>query len=154
MIKERANGLYGPTSFLLANVIIGIPFLCTPLNNYGLISSFHLSSLLRDNLLAHQSPIWTSPVFQLSSHSQLGFTRCRIPRRPHLLRLSNFRCRSRTYSICKWSLDDCWRIPCKSNCTQRVLEIHFLSIRLPTIRLFGSRSKSNGWERVSMWIGV
>src|SRR5215471_9473384 len=29
MIKERANGLYGSTSFLIANVIIGIPFLCT-----------------------------------------------------------------------------------------------------------------------------
>jgi hypothetical protein len=29
LIKERANGLYGPTSFLIANTIIGIPFLCT-----------------------------------------------------------------------------------------------------------------------------
>jgi apolipoprotein N-acyltransferase len=29
-IKERANGLYGSLSFLLANIIIGIPFLCTP----------------------------------------------------------------------------------------------------------------------------
>lgn len=28
MIKERANGLYGPTSFLIANSIVGIPFLC------------------------------------------------------------------------------------------------------------------------------
>jgi ABC-2 type transporter len=27
-IKERANGLYGPTSFMLANFIIGLPFLC------------------------------------------------------------------------------------------------------------------------------
>ena len=27
MIKERANGLYGVTSFLIANTLIGIPFL-------------------------------------------------------------------------------------------------------------------------------
>ena len=27
-IKERANGLYGPASFLVANFLIGIPYLC------------------------------------------------------------------------------------------------------------------------------
>jgi hypothetical protein len=27
-IKERANGLYGPTSFMVANFIIGLPYLC------------------------------------------------------------------------------------------------------------------------------
>ena len=27
-IKERANGLYGPTAFLVSNFIIGIPYLC------------------------------------------------------------------------------------------------------------------------------
>lgn len=27
-IKERANGLYGPLSFVISNFIIGIPFLC------------------------------------------------------------------------------------------------------------------------------
>jgi hypothetical protein len=27
-VKERANGLYGPTQFVVANFIIGIPFLC------------------------------------------------------------------------------------------------------------------------------
>lgn len=26
--KERANGLYGPTAFLLSNFIIGVPFMC------------------------------------------------------------------------------------------------------------------------------
>lgn len=29
-VKERANGLYGATPFILANFIIGLPFLCTP----------------------------------------------------------------------------------------------------------------------------
>lgn len=28
LIKERANGLYGPGSFMLANFITGVPFLC------------------------------------------------------------------------------------------------------------------------------
>lgn len=29
-IKERANGLYGATPFMLANFLIGLPFICTP----------------------------------------------------------------------------------------------------------------------------
>lgn len=138
MIKERANGLYGVTSFLIANVIIGIPFLCTTMLFFMTNHSFHLSPLLLDNLLAHQSPVWTSPVFQLSSHSHTGFSRRRIPRRPHLSRLSDFRCCPRTYSLCKWSLDDCWGIPCDSHCSQRILEVHILSIRLPAICFFSS----------------
>jgi len=28
-IKERANGLYGSTAFMLSNFIIGLPYLCT-----------------------------------------------------------------------------------------------------------------------------
>ena len=31
-IKERSNGLYGPTAFMLSNFIIGLPYLCMPLN--------------------------------------------------------------------------------------------------------------------------
>lgn len=27
-VKERANGLYGPTAFMIANFLIGIPYLC------------------------------------------------------------------------------------------------------------------------------
>lgn len=30
-VKERANGLYGATPFILANFIIGLPFLCMPI---------------------------------------------------------------------------------------------------------------------------
>lgn len=26
--KERANGLYGPISFMISNFLIGLPFLC------------------------------------------------------------------------------------------------------------------------------
>lgn len=31
-IKERANGLYGATPFMLANFLIGLPFLCMHLS--------------------------------------------------------------------------------------------------------------------------
>lgn len=27
-VKERANGLYGPTPFVIANFLIGLPYLC------------------------------------------------------------------------------------------------------------------------------
>ena len=27
-VKDRANGLYGPSVFILANFIIGLPYLC------------------------------------------------------------------------------------------------------------------------------
>jgi hypothetical protein len=27
-VKERSNGLYGPTAFLLSNFVIGVPYLC------------------------------------------------------------------------------------------------------------------------------
>ncbi len=27
-VKERANGLYGPTSFIVANFFTGLPYLC------------------------------------------------------------------------------------------------------------------------------
>lgn len=27
-VKEHANGLYGPTAFIISNFLIGIPYLC------------------------------------------------------------------------------------------------------------------------------
>ena len=30
-IKERANGLYGPTAFVISNFLIGLPYLCNSL---------------------------------------------------------------------------------------------------------------------------
>lgn len=34
-IKERSNGLYGPTAFLLSNFIIGLPYLCMSLIGFS-----------------------------------------------------------------------------------------------------------------------
>jgi hypothetical protein len=39
-IKERANGLYGPTSFLIANFLIGIPYLFLISTIFSLIAYF------------------------------------------------------------------------------------------------------------------
>lgn len=44
-IKERANGLYGATAFMIANFLIGLPYLCMsqffplPLNLYSTITN-------------------------------------------------------------------------------------------------------------------
>jgi ABC-2 type transporter len=46
MIKERANGLYGVTAFLMANILIGIPFLCIPTHNCADIFFVVIISLL------------------------------------------------------------------------------------------------------------
>ena len=42
-IKERANGLYGASAFMIANFLIGIPYLCT----YSPPSYPYLSTLQR-----------------------------------------------------------------------------------------------------------
>jgi hypothetical protein len=31
-VRDRANGLYGPTAFLISNFLIGLPYLCTLLS--------------------------------------------------------------------------------------------------------------------------
>lgn len=32
-VKDRANGIYGPTAFLISNFLIGLPYLCEYLPN-------------------------------------------------------------------------------------------------------------------------
>jgi hypothetical protein len=56
-VKERANGLYGPTAFMLSNFIIGLPYLCMslpPLTSAKTneLASRHICSLLDNRLLA------------------------------------------------------------------------------------------------------
>lgn len=59
--KERANGLYGVTPFIVSNFLIGLPYLCMykvlptiilPSN----VSSFDISALLDRLILAVQFP--------------------------------------------------------------------------------------------------
>ena len=65
LAKERANGLYGPTAFLVANFLIGLPFLCTSLllrsvNWIVLICLlFSLVTYFSMNLRHGAIPFWT-----------------------------------------------------------------------------------------------
>jgi hypothetical protein len=38
-VKERANGLYGPTAFIISNFLIGIPYLCAFQTSTGALRS-------------------------------------------------------------------------------------------------------------------
>jgi hypothetical protein len=57
-IKEHANGLYGPTSFMVANFIIGLPFLCKRSLSHSLSNqdSHHHHTVLGRRILALQLP--------------------------------------------------------------------------------------------------
>lgn len=49
-LKELHNGLYGPTSFLLSNFLIGIPFIFTNTLLFAIITVFMLN--LRDDAVS------------------------------------------------------------------------------------------------------
>jgi len=61
-IKERANGLYGPSSFIVSNFIIGLPYLCTYVHCHFFVEpklikatlnfSFDIGTILGHRLLA------------------------------------------------------------------------------------------------------
>jgi hypothetical protein len=60
-VKERANGLYGATPFIVSNFLIGLPYLCTHTNPIIAIyllthNSLNLTPLLDRRLLALKLP--------------------------------------------------------------------------------------------------
>jgi hypothetical protein len=68
-IKDRANGLYGPTAFMLANFIIGLPYLCIfltdPQTARTNIVSINRHSFLYHRLLAFQLPTNSTSILHL-----------------------------------------------------------------------------------------
>lgn len=144
MIKERANGLCGSTSFLIANTIIGIPFLCTQFPDIQLTISPNLRPFQHRHLLVKQLSSRSVCILQLCGDFISRSDRSRIARCSHLISFSNFCCGSRTHRFCKWIVDDCWWISGYSKYSQRVLEIYILPIRLPTLRILCSVSQSDG----------
>lgn len=69
-VKDRANGLYGPAVFMLGNLIIGLPYLCTlpddlktSLSNDFI--SHNRSHIFRYHLLARKLPSNWQRVFYL-----------------------------------------------------------------------------------------
>jgi hypothetical protein len=72
-IKERQNGLYGPTAFVISNFIIGLPYLCKlptrPTQNKHPLTdnSLHLPYFQRDRLLAVELPAHRPSIFHLGN---------------------------------------------------------------------------------------
>jgi hypothetical protein len=112
------------------------------------LMSPHFTSVLFRNVLAYQFAPRTCAVFQLPGDSLPGSAGGGISCGPYLGGVSDLCCRTRPHSFRKWALDDRWGIPCQSHRTQCVLEVHILSIRLSTIRVFCTCQESDGWERV------
>lgn len=70
-VKERANGVYGPTAFLISNFLIGLPYLCESrqfgfgIADLTLQNSFHISVLFDCGLLARQSAAYWRRLFHV-----------------------------------------------------------------------------------------
>lgn len=90
-VKERANGLYGPTSFLIANFLIGIPYLCASFSTFLILAPFFpsllaftdhsfyssdIGALFRRQLLALQLPSYSSGILHMD-HVALPRSDCR-----------------------------------------------------------------------------
>lgn len=109
--KERANGLYGPLSFMTANFLVGIPFLCKslhcdidiPLTN--IFKSRHFACVFSDHLLADQSQIWRRHILHLRNVALPRSRGCRIARRARILHLPQLHCRPYFGSIRKRPVD-------------------------------------------------
>lgn len=68
--KERANGLYGATPFMISNLLIGLPFLCMSpaplLYSHNLTKpSPYIDALFNCLILAFQLPTNSRSVFHL-----------------------------------------------------------------------------------------
>ena len=87
-IKERANGLYGATAFMVANFLIGLPYLCLsfPPRSFCVYPvyftilnkphSSHLVTILNNSILALKFSLWGLRFFYLG-HVALSRPPCR-----------------------------------------------------------------------------
>jgi len=116
--KERANGLYGPTAFLLSNFLIGIPFICNlpPTPKVSTTLTPNPTSPNSNPLLPrHRLPLQLPP----NPRALLPLRHVAIPRPPggRVPRRANIQphpglCRSaRDNRFCERALDVRWRLP-------------------------------------------
>lgn len=139
--KERANGLYGVTPFMISNFLIGLPYLCM----YSLlpatclrsnVSSFDIHPLLHRLILAVQFPANDRSILHLGDVDIPRSCGGRIlsgPRDIDIPELCNLlgACR-----ICKWPLDECRRVYGHAEDSQSVLEICVPLHRLPGMLMY------------------
>lgn len=84
--KERANGLYGATPFMISNFLIGLPFLCESYRCFHILESTnrlspYIDAFLHCVLLAFQfSSRWRS-LHDLGDVDLPGSSGSRVPRR-------------------------------------------------------------------------
>jgi hypothetical protein len=143
-IKERANGLYGPTSFMVSNFIIGLPFLC----KHSLYSTY-----ISDTASHHHNPLFRRRILalQLSSHGRSILDvgpvalsrprRSRVAGRAHYQHLPHIRGISCGCGFCKRAVDVGERIYGTSTHSQCILEIRVSFYRLPGICVSGYDGK-------------
>lgn len=148
-VKERANGLYGATPFMVANFLIGLPFLCTyrtclthrlpqlskivSLTNQ--LYSPHLHALLNCLILALQLPPRRIRLHDLGNVDVPRPRRRRKSRRFRHVYLPQFRHLARTSRLREWSVDERRRIPGYTDHPESILEIC-----LPLYRLSGTNN--------------
>jgi len=127
MIQERANGLYGPTAFLIANFIIGLPFLCSTHSSRTDFGSRDNIAICNCDIFPRESSPRDRAILQLP-HDLIPRPYCsRISRRPYISYIPNLRGRSCPYSVRERSMDVCRWISRLTYRSQRLLEKHFLS---------------------------
>jgi len=147
MVKERANGLYGPTAFLIANTIIGLPFLCKP-SSIWFDNSSDCLGLHISNVLAHESPSFSNRSRQLSANPLSGPRSSRVIGDLGLFNFSNLCSRVGSNCFCEWTLDDSRRFSRDPNCFERLLEVYLPPNRLSAVCFRGLGTKSIGWEHL------
>jgi len=151
-VKDRANGLYGPAVFMLANFIIGLPYLCMSPVGPQTTHSNNLTSPDRCDLLCHRLLAGKFPPnsggIPHMDHVALPRSRSRriacCPRLIHLPQLRNQSCfdglRQRIMDVGGW-------VHGQPKVAERVLEI-----RLPLHRLSGKMTfhQSNNKTEANM----
>lgn len=138
--KERRNGLYGPAAFIIANTLIGIPFLYLISITFSIVTYFMVNFrhsttgffnytlwLFLDLLAAESLVVLISvlvPLF-VAALALTAFANV-LPRASHLFRENNS-------DDHVGFVDECWRFPRVRKYAECILVLHFLSNRLPAI---------------------
>lgn len=111
-VKERANGLYGATAFMISNFLIGLPYLCeyylsTPRSQHKLTiePSLHCRLILRHRVLAFRLPTHRLGFLHMDHVALPRPCRGRIPRSLHGIDLSQLRHLTRARGLRQRPLD-------------------------------------------------
>lgn len=143
--KDRANGLYGPSQFMLANFLIGVPYLCMPCCIFQaiktdkalVIHSCDHDVIRRRQLLAYRVPIHRTSILQTRHVALPRSPGRRIACGTPVIYSANL-CRGPgDGGVRQWSLDVGRRFPRTATSAQRVLQVCFPLHRLPSVRLPG-----------------